>query len=168
MFRKFIYGVITLFVLLFIIGMFMPEPVQEQTGQEQTAEEQPTKKADTHHELVNSVATNVDTSWQYYFVEPIQRLANGEDIETVKADLELLVDLLEGEKKKLTALEGDKKVEQMRDELTKAIDKRIEAVKIMLDLEDHQDVEKVEGIIAESNAHLSKAASLFRELNPAE
>lgn len=157
--KKVIYGAIGIVVAFVIIGLLLPEP-------EEAIKDQ--GKQDELGPLVNSVATNVDTSWQYYFVEPIQRLANGEDVETVKADLELLVDLLEGEKKKLTVLEGDKKVEQMRDELTKAIDKRIEAVKTMLELEDHQDAEKVEGIIAESNAHLSKAASLFKELSPAE
>src|SRR5690606_5468290 len=114
--KKVIYGVIGIVVAFVIIGLLLPEPEEATKDQ---------GKQDELGPLVNSVATNVDTNWQYYFVEPIQRLANGEDVETVKADLELLVDLLEGEKKKLTALEGDKKVEQMRDELTKAIDKRI-------------------------------------------
>jgi len=159
--KKAIYGIISIVVAFVIIGLLLPEPEPEEATKDQ-------EKQDELGPLVNSVATNVDTSWQYYFVEPIQRLTNGEDIETVKADLELLVDLLEGEKKKLARLGGDEKVEQMRDELTKAIDKRIEAVKTMLELEDHQGVEKVEDIIAESNAHLSKAASLFRELSPAE
>src|SRR5690606_23672334 len=157
--KKVIYGIVGMVVAFVIIGLLLPDP-EELTKDQGRQDELET--------LVNSVATSVDTSWQYYFVEPIQRLANGEDVETVKADLELLVDLLEGEKKKLAALEGDEKVEQMRDELTKAIDKRVEAVKTMLELEDHQGVKKVENIIAESNAHLSKAASLFKELSPAE
>jgi len=173
--KKFIYGALGLFLAFIIIGALLPEPAQEEVADtEQPAVQEGTRSGDFIQDklgpLVNSVAASVDTNWQFYFVEPVQRLAEGGDLEEAKADLELLVNLLKGEKKKLEGLEipdGLEEAEKVRDELVLAIDKRIEAVQALLAIEDRQEAANldVESLIVESNEHLTRAASAYKELS---
>lgn len=170
MLKKFIYGALGLFLAFIIIGALLPEPAQEEAADAEQPATQGDFLQDELGPLVDSVAASVDTNWQFYFAEPVQRLAEGGDLEEAKADLELLVNLLEGEKKKLEGLEipdGLEGAEKVRDELALAIDKRIEAVQALLAIEDRQEAENldVESLIVESNEHLTRAASAYKELS---
>lgn len=124
--------------------------------------------------LVNSVSSNIDTNWQFYFEEPVQRLSDDGDLEAFKTDLGLLVDLFKGIVADIEALEvpdylseeDSEDVNQIKEGLKGAVNKRIEAAETLIAMTDVQEVldTDVVGLIEESNEELNTAVEAYESL----
>lgn len=124
--------------------------------------------------LVNSVSSNIDTNWQFYFEEPVQRLSDDGDLEAFKTDLGLLVDLFKGIVADIEALEvpdylseeDAEDVNQIKEGLKGAVNKRIEAAETLIAMTDVQEVldTDVVGLIEESNEELNTAVEAYESL----
>lgn len=145
-----------------------------QTEEDNSADQSKSFIEDELDPLVNSVLSNVDTNWQFYFEEPVQRLSDDGDLEAFKTDLGLLVDLFKGIVADIEALEvpdylseeDAEDVNQIKEGLKGAVNKRIEAAETLIAMTDVQEVldTDVVGLIEESNEELNTAVEAYESL----
>ncbi|MBU5214542.1 hypothetical protein [Heyndrickxia oleronia] len=124
--------------------------------------------------LINSVSSNIDTNWQFYMVEPIDRLLKDNDLEKFKNDVGLLINLYSGVVSQVNELQipnylnNDQKkdVEEIKLGLKEAINKRIEFADTLHSAANKEIIinQDIENIIDESNKNLNSAVSAYKNL----
>ncbi|MFD1205710.1 hypothetical protein ACFQ38_11425 [Sporosarcina contaminans] len=129
---------------------------------------------ETFDPLVRSVTSNIDTNWEYYMIEPLDRLAANGDLSSFKADVELMISLSNSVVKQIDESEtpseldaGDKNdIDEVKSGLKNAINKRVEAAESILLKKTTEEVlnAEVDSLINESNEHLTKAVTAYKRL----
>lgn len=120
--------------------------------------------------LVKSVASTMDTTWQYYFAEPVERFAKDGNREAYVTDIELCQNLLEGTLVKVDNLEvpeslntDDKDlVNEIKENLHKAINSRLEIVEMALGAGVSE--KELQSKVEDSNKFLEQASLAYKSL----
>lgn len=121
--------------------------------------------------LVNSIASTVDSTWTFYFTEPVERFAKDGNRESYASDAELCGALLKGVFPKIENLEApdylsseDKgSVNAIRENLHKAVTSRLEALEIALETDKLSESELLDKI-KNSNKCLENASLAYKDL----
>ena len=120
--------------------------------------------------MVKSVASTMDTTWQYYFTEPVQRFAKDGNHEAYVTDLELCRDLLKGILVKVDNLEvpeslnseDRQSVNEVKENLYKAVKSRLEIVEMALSTGVNE--KELQAKIEDSNKYLEQASLACQSL----
>lgn len=120
--------------------------------------------------IVKSVASTMDTTWHYYFAEPVERFAKDGNHEAYVTDIEICQNLLKGTLVKVESLNipessntDDKNlINEVKENLHKAINSRLEIVEMALGagVEEKELQSKVE----DSNKFLEQASLAYKSL----
>lgn len=129
---------------------------------------------ETFEPLVRSVSANIDSNWEFYVIEPLDRLIDDGNVERFHNDIDLAINLSNGTIKKIDETDTPshfsdseiKNINEVKDELKNAINKRIEAIEILLSKNDVGSIlnADVDEIIAQGNDHLEKSVVAYQRL----
>lgn len=128
--------------------------------------------------LIRSVSSNVDTNWQFYFIEPVERFAQDGNLEYLQTDIKLCADLFKGIIQQIDTLEipdylSDEDVNlisEIKDGLQQSVSKRVEAIDLITKAQTVDEAiiainsDEVANKIFESNNSIITAAQTYERL----
>lgn len=128
--------------------------------------------------LIRSVSSSIDTNWQFYFVEPVERFTQDGNLNHLQTDITLCADLFKGIIQQIDALEVPdyfceedvKLVNEVKDGLHKSIAKRIEAIDLVAKAQTFDEAvsllnsDDVTNKILESNGFITAASQSYVKL----
>lgn len=124
--------------------------------------------------LVRSVNANIDTNWQFYMIQPIERLELKGNLDSFKFDVVILVDIYKAVIIQIDGLDLPNylnkdlanDVEIVKTNLIEAINKRIDTAETLLSATTKETIlnTDMENIIEDSNVHLQVAAKAYGKL----
>lgn len=123
---------------------------------------------------MRSVTSSVDANWEFYFVEPIERLEEDNNLENFISDVGLVVHLFGGIITQIESLEvpgflseiDASDINEIKHGLISAINKRIEVAETLIGMADQQQILEIDviGTIEESNEYVQTAVNAYGSL----
>ncbi|MEK5038894.1 hypothetical protein [Sporosarcina sp. FSL K6-3457] len=130
--------------------------------------------SDTFDPFVRHITANIDTNWEFYMLEPFDRLEAGGSLDAFHSDLSLLVNLYNGVVKSIDEEETPAHFSELdidalnyiKSELKNSINKRIEAAYLIMDVDTAEETFRVDVSthLLEGNKHLENAVGMYSNL----